>query len=139
MDPLVILIEGTPVPQGSKTAYVVNGRAVLTEASKKLKPWRKHVTETATQTAYVKKWLTISTACTVDMTFLFERPKSAKSREYPSVKPDLDKLARAVLDGLSDANIWNDDAQVVTLRARKRYVEANPCAVVTVIPLGDDQ
>ncbi len=54
----------------------------------------------------------------VRVEFILPRPKSVK-RIYPAVKPDLDKLVRAVLDGLWPA--WGDDAQVVGLLASKRY------------------
>lgn len=30
--------------------------------------------------------------------------------EQPSVKPDLDKLVRSTMDGLSEAGVWHDDA-----------------------------
>jgi len=37
--------------------------------------------------------------------------------------PDLDKLVRAVCDGLTDAGIWDDDSQVIRLIARKDYAD----------------
>jgi len=41
--------------------------------------------------------------------------------DYPliwfTVAPDKDKLTRAVFDALTGANVWNDDAQAVDLRA----------------------
>ena len=36
-------------------------------------------------------------------------------------RPDLDKLVRAILDALTDAGAFRDDAQVDEIRARKRY------------------
>lgn len=49
----------------------------------------------------------------VSITFVFERPKSAPaSRIYPAYKPDLDKLTRATMDGMTGI-LYADDAQVV--------------------------
>lgn len=62
-------------------------------------------------------------AVEVSITFLFVRPPSVseKKRPLPSVMPDIDKLARAVLDGLTAGGVVTDDARVVDLHARKRY------------------
>lgn len=107
-------VEGTPVPQGSKTAMVVNGRAVMFEANKKHKAWRDHVKATIG---------TLETPSTqpvrVELQFWFERPKTVK-REHMSVKPDIDKLSRSVLDAIT-GGILKDDSQVVILNARKEY------------------
>ena len=32
---------------------------------------------------------------------------------FPATMPDIDKLMRAILDGLTDAQVWLDDGQVV--------------------------
>lgn len=107
-------VEGTPVPQGSKTATVINGRAVMFEANKKHKAWRDHVRAT------VGKLETPSTQpVRVELQFWFEKPKTVK-REHMSVKPDLDKLSRSVLDAIT-GGILKDDSQVVILNARKEY------------------
>ena len=42
---------------------------------------------------------------------------------FPSTQPDVDELARVVLDGLTDAGLWRDDEQAVGLRAVKRYAD----------------
>jgi Holliday junction resolvase RusA-like endonuclease len=57
------------------------------------------------------------------------------------VPPDLDKLTRAVLDGLTRAGVWADDGQVVELRATKCYDDDHPPGVdLWVWPLdGQDQ
>jgi Holliday junction resolvase RusA-like endonuclease len=39
----------------------------------------------------------------------------------PAVKPDIDKLCRAILDGLQDGGLLAEDSRVVTLTATKRY------------------
>jgi Holliday junction resolvase RusA-like endonuclease len=45
---------------------------------------------------------------------------------WPAVKPDVDKLARAVLDALT-GTLWRDDKQVVWLEASKHYGEPVRC------------
>lgn len=107
-------VEGVPVPQGSKTAMVVNGRAVMFEANKKHKGWREHVKATIGTLEHPS-----TNPVRVELTFWFERPKTVK-RIHMTVKPDIDKLARNILDCLS-GQIIKDDSQVIILNCRKEY------------------
>ncbi len=61
----------------------------------------------------------IASAVKVQLDFVMSKPKSAK-RAFPSVKPDLDKLVRAVLDGLTGV-VYEDDSQVILISASKTY------------------
>jgi hypothetical protein len=118
-----ILINGTPVPQGSKSAFNRGGRIVLVEAAKGLKEWRHIVHLCAGANATTKQWVKLDKEIpvTVRILFTFTRPKTIK-REHHTVKPDLDKLTRAVLDGITEAgNVWVDDSQVVRLEVSKQY------------------
>lgn len=56
--------------------------------------------------------------------FRFKRPKShpKSSSQWHSVKPDLDKLTRAVKDALTGI-IYEDDARVVRCIVEKKYGE----------------
>jgi crossover junction endodeoxyribonuclease RusA len=63
----------------------------------------------------------IASAVKVELDFIIARPKSAK-RAFPSVKPDLDKLIRAVLDGLTGV-AYEDDSQVILIQSSKTYGE----------------
>lgn len=118
-------VEGIPVPQGSKTATVINGRAVMFEANKKHKPWRDHVRATIGTLEQPS-----TNPVRVELTFYFNRPKSVK-REFMSVKPDIDKLARSVLDSIT-GTVIKDDSQVVILNLRKEYTEQSPGVLVRI-------
>jgi Holliday junction resolvase RusA-like endonuclease len=119
-------ILGLPAPQGSKSFKgMVKGKRGqdiprMVESSKELPKWRK----SATQQAFVQ-WLgkpPLDQALVVMMTFTLPRPPSIpKARRFPTVKPDVSKLARALEDSLTDAGVWADDARIVDLITCKRY------------------
>jgi Holliday junction resolvase RusA-like endonuclease len=128
-------VVGEAAPQGSKKAYVVNGRAVLVESSAKVKPWRATVAASAHHAASTSGWEKAEGPVSVTVTFWLKRPASVK-RPLPERKPDIDKLLRGVLDGISDAGIvWADDARVVDLTARKRYADDFVGASVCITPI----
>ena len=126
-------VAGVPAPQGSKRAFSRGGRTVLVEMSKELPAWRAAVTAAA-RAAHQGPPLDGPLAVTIDLHL--PRPKSVppRRRPYPSVTPDLYKLARAVLDGITDARLWTDDARVVDLTLTKRYQDpaAEPGAHVRI-------
>ena len=55
----------------------------------------------------------------VAMTFYLRKPKSNK-KPLPISRPDLDNLAKAVLDS-GNGVIWRDDSLVTTLEISKRW------------------
>ena len=60
-------------------------------------------------------------AISVSLLFIFKKPKSApKSRVLPSVKPDIDNLAKLVLD-CANGICYDDDNQICDLLVQKRY------------------
>lgn len=117
---LDFIVYGKPEPQGSARAFVRNGKAIVTSDNKKLRPFRSELTRVALDRAGDASLPLFPDAVTVVLTFFFARPKSAKKRGFPSVKPDLDKLVRAVLDSLTGV-AFRDDAQVVHVTASKLY------------------
>jgi len=90
-----------------------------------LGPWRDAISANA-RSAWNAAPLARNRAVAIGMQFFFLRPKSASARKRPymTVKRDVDKLARAVLDALTGI-VYEDDAQVVVLTAAKDYVEQN--------------
>jgi Holliday junction resolvase RusA-like endonuclease len=75
---------------------------------------------------------------TVELWFWVQRPSSV-TRPYPSVVPDIDKLTRAVLDGMKGA--IEDDSRVVDLEVHERYAteEIGPGVFVYVYERPDDR
>ena len=113
---------GSPAPQGSKKFVgMVNGRGMMIESSKKVKPWRQDVKAAAELVMAGRAPLDCALA--VVMTFTLPKPTSApkKRQTWPSRKPDLSKLIRSTEDALTDAGVWADDARVVTVFAHKVY------------------
>jgi Holliday junction resolvase RusA-like endonuclease len=64
----------------------------------------------------------------------------ASAPTYHTGKPDVDNLAKAVLDALTHCSWWRDDAQVVALTVKRWWCRAGKqagCAVY-VSELGED-
>lgn len=62
----------------------------------------------------------------VALVFLMARPKSmpkrtANQRVPHTKKPDIDNVAKGVLDAFN-ARLWGDDSQIYSLKISKRYV-----------------
>lgn len=123
---------GTPRPQGSKR-YVGNGRFI--EASDVM-PWRRTIAE-AVQLAFQATGdeRPFTAPVVVYATFFLPRPKSVK-RIFPTVPPDLDKLQRALGDGLSiNAKALEDDSLIVKWVASKVYADSREAGVRVAIKL----
>lgn len=110
-------VDGLPIPQGSKTIAKAGRKVWLRDANAaKLKPWRARVAAAA------DFGVTLDGPVLVAAVFYMPRPK--KPRWWrPAVKPDVDKLARALMDGMTDGGLLADDARVTDLILMKRYGE----------------
>jgi Holliday junction resolvase RusA-like endonuclease len=115
VEEVTFFVTGKPVPQGSKTAFVVGRRAIVTDQNRAvLKPWRETVAVAA------DRGVTFSQPVAVALAFVLPAPQKPRW-SVPAVKPDIDKLARACLDALTDGGLIEDDARVVDLHVTKRY------------------
>lgn len=118
-----IRVFGNPAPQGSKTAVVRGGKAIMFESSKKLPEWRDTVMFT-TKMAMLDVDGPLEGPVKAVMYFFLEPPLKL-NRERPTTKPDLDKLVRAVNDALVDGGALQDDSQIVTLHVYKHYADTD--------------
>ena len=111
-------VAGTPVPQGSMKGFNRGGRVIITSDSPGLKPWRAKIAQHAGEQGGEYLEGPVRLTCV----FVLPRPKSVPTRKRPrpSVRPDLDKLVRAVGDGIT--GVWlQDDSTIVEIVAEKFY------------------
>lgn len=141
MSVISFTVLGRPQPAGSKRAFVnpKTGRAIITDDAKKSRPWKQEVKHTAL-VAYPHGQL-LDGPLVVEITFVLARPAAhmgtgrnagqvrPSAPAYPIVRPDVDKLSRAVLDALT-GTLWRDDAQVVRKTVEKVYGAPERCEVV---------
>lgn len=119
IESLTFWVPGVAIPQGSKSIF----RGRLVEANKKLRPWRAVVKAAAVEALAGREGFT--DAVYVSMDFYLPRGKTVVRRR-PSVKPDADKLARAINDSLTDSGVLKDDGLIVDLHPRKWYADDEP-------------
>jgi Holliday junction resolvase RusA-like endonuclease len=137
--PIRFFVPGKAEPGGSKRAFVIGGRAIITDANKNAKSWKDRVASVAGD-IYSGPLLAIPLS--VEMVFIITRPKGHyrtgknahllrdNAPQYPTSKPDALKLARSTEDALTGI-LWKDDSLTVDLTTRKRFGD-KPGAWVTV-------
>lgn len=142
-----ITVVGIPAPQGSKKGFVVKGKVVMAESSKKVAPWRQDVKAAALKAIEGSDTYPLTGPVHVTISFLMPRPgyhfrTGARASElkpnaptHVDKKPDVDKLLRSTFDALGEAGVWRDDAQVASLTVAKAYANGHPGAVIDVAPV----
>lgn len=131
---------GEPIPQ-ARARFTRAGRMYTPAKTRK---WKKHVSRAA-KAAAAQLAAPLTGPLRMTVAFSLPIPSSWTKRKQnqallnqlkPIGKPDVDNLAKAVMDAINDCTdadeqplIWKDDCQVVTLIAAKRY---GACGYVTV-------
>jgi Holliday junction resolvase RusA-like endonuclease len=144
---ITFTVIGVAQPQGSAKAFVPFAwardavrrkqapRAIVTHDNPRVKGWQQLVAEQA-QTVVGDALFLGPVVLTV--TFRLPRPESLpKTTRHHTKLPDLDKLVRAIGDGLSGV-VFLDDKQIVDLHARKIYTSgARPPSATVVVEAAD--
>lgn len=138
-----VFVRGVPVTQGSITPGVTrDGKPYARHDNRaNLKSWRHAIGEAVRREIGGLPRIT-GQPVFVTATFFVARPQSHygtgrnagvlkdSAPRYPTSKPDVDKLTRALLDALTqDAALYGDDSQVVDAVIKKRYADSNPPGV----------
>jgi crossover junction endodeoxyribonuclease RusA len=122
-----VFVAGHPRAQGSKKHV---GKGVMVEMAKDLKPWRQAIANRFSEAREGKQLLG---PIGVRVVFFFNRPaahygtgrnagilKNSAPR-YRDSAPDLDKLQRALFDGLVMSGVIRDDRFICDVQASKVY------------------
>jgi Holliday junction resolvase RusA-like endonuclease len=107
---------------------------MIIESSPKLPAWRKAVSEAVVEGMKASGDLSkFEGAVKVEAVFYLTRRPTVK-RELPTVPPDVDKLTRSLLDGITakGEGVWRDDSQVVRLEVSKVYAVGQSGVAVTI-------
>lgn len=129
------VVDGMPAPQGSKRHV---GKGVMVESSRKVAPWR--ATVAASAQAAMSGLAPLDGPLHVEMSFRLpmptSRPKADRARgwRWADRRPDLDKLVRSTLDGITEGGVIVDDARVVAVSAHMVEVPGWVGVTVTVEP-----
>lgn len=142
---IAFFVPGVPVPKGSAKAFVVKGRAIVTQTNAaKQKPWASMISLMAQQSGIRPHTGPVLVA----MAFYMPRPKSHFNSKgevknsaglYHVSKPDIDKLVRCVFDALTGI-AWVDDSQAQISSAQKVYARTattQPGVQISINQIGD--
>jgi Holliday junction resolvase RusA-like endonuclease len=120
------VVSGVPAPKGSRISGRRKDGSIFTRpASKGEHIWVEAVAEVA------KGQPKLPPPYSVELHFSMPRPKKP-SHEYPT-RGDLDKLVRAVLDGLTRGGVIVDDRHVTDLSAAKFWAEPGDEGVAVAV------
>lgn len=136
-------INAFPIMKGSKAkgTQTFTGKIAMVSADAKLPAWRRAVVSAARASVGTyagKKEFPIQGPLRIEITFSVHRPKRVPPvrQGWPSVKPDLDKYERAILDALTESGLIVDDGQFVQTVPTKLYgILPAPGALVEVYTL----
>lgn len=142
---LSFVVEGAAQTKGSAKAFVpykwaeeavhraratgkrIGPRAVITNDNPAAEAWQKAITEAARKSRRGGPLVAgelMAGAVVVDLAFYLPRPiKIRGGLVSHTTRPDVDKLARCALDGLTGV-VYADDGQVVGIRITKQYAAA---------------
>jgi Holliday junction resolvase RusA-like endonuclease len=129
---LVVTAYGKPAMQGSKRHV---GRGIMVESSSRTRPWRENVRSAVRAEIDATGWQRLHGPVEVAAVFFFDRPRShyrtgrnahqlrdgAPAWPANRASGDVDKQLRLLFDAAVDAGALGDDAQVVSVRACKRW------------------
>lgn len=137
MTSTIFFVTGDPKPQPRARAAVRGGHARMYNPST-ADAWKAAVRVAAAEAGLMAA--AIEGPIKLELQFQFCRPASHSTKagikptapQYHTQRPDLDNLAKAVMDALTDVGVWVDDDQVFDLRAVKGWEPQTSGCWVTI-------
>lgn len=135
-EPITFRVDGLPKGQPRARAFARNGKARMYDPGT-AEGWKQSVVASGDA---VKPLRPFVGPIRLSVAVFMPRPKRLLKRNcYPGTiphigKPDADNLAKAIMDAMTVAGWWGDDAQVYSLEVEKFYhaLGARSGAMVTV-------
>ena len=138
---LYLSVPGEPVGQPRHRVSTIGGQPRMYLPTKHpVKAFK-----AAIQAAFVEhagKWRTVRGPVRVYINVWFSVPASwsRKKRDshvfkYHAQKPDADNVTKAVLDALTDCEVWADDSQVASCHVIKRWAIEEPQTMIEIVEM----
>ncbi|GAA3723099.1 RusA family crossover junction endodeoxyribonuclease [Salinicoccus jeotgali] len=131
-------VEGKPVPQPRPRVYQAASGKSKAVNSRRSRTYKRLVKLTAKSYMNRQRLTIAECPITVHLTFVFTPPKSYTKKKLKAIedgslvyqkKPDLDNLAKGILDALNET-VYKDDSQIVELNVRKQYGDTDHVLIV---------
>jgi len=125
---LRMTIPGQPVPKG-RPRFTTRGGKPRTFTDAKTVQYEHRVAWLISNATRSRELAPAGVPVRVDILAIFPRPKRLMRKKDPAglmahpVRPDLDNVAKALLDSVTAAGVWADDGQVTCIRAEAAYCE----------------
>ena len=128
-------VHTAPVAKGSKRVVNIGGVArLIDDNSHQLHDWQ-HVVATAARAERGQLGRQLQPPIGVEIVFRFAMPRSRPAAmrrhgiAWRTRRPDVDKLLRAVLDGITAGGLWGDDSHAAHIVVDKREIVDDWCGV----------
>lgn len=137
---LTFTVPGTPIGKGRARATIAGGHARMYTPEKTVsyEGLVAHSAQVAMAGAPLidgPASVLLEIVCQVPASWSQKKRRAAlNGTVYPTTKPDIDNVEKAIFDGLNGV-VWRDDVQVVEVAKRKRYGDV-PGVSVTIIAIG---
>jgi len=126
-------VAGIPKPQARPKVFhrtLKSGKGFTTTYSPKTNWYNLVYIKSLETKNFTKKRL--CGALQVVLVFYMPTPKSLSKKKiektyYVSKRPDVDNLAKAVMDAINQVGLWEDDSQIADLRVIKAYSRNSFC------------
>lgn len=132
----VFEVDGVPQPMPKKLVGRY-GQMYPNDPTGAKTGWLQAVSRTAKKAMGKRKPLSPDEPVKVVAWFHLPKPKSAKKRGHPVVKPDLTNLYYAIENALSGI-VYHDDAQIIEVQLGKFYITETPFVGIDVMRLDNN-
>jgi crossover junction endodeoxyribonuclease RusA len=112
-------VHGQPQAQGN---HRINRSGRIYDSNRELKEWRYNIAWAARLAMGATDGVHFRGPVSVRVVFSLKPPKKWDGKSYPTKRPDIDKLMRAICDGMTEAGVYADDSQVIYSAGLKVYV-----------------
>lgn len=134
--PITLYVDGDPVSQPRAKFSTASWSARTPDDSGRVASWKARVSGAflglpASDRTRMRSWSDDRGPLDVAIAVRLKKAKSNR-KPLPTQVPDVDNLAKAILDALTDVGAWSDDCQIIRMAIVKRWATADQPTGATI-------